>query len=172
VAETVEALKTLNPSGHFVFVIDPLNFSVPGILNSIRRSLRRLTGQRGPAPGAEKPELTGAPARMRVKTYSSESGYVYLYVYRGQRADEGGTSFVFSLNREAGRRQVEIFAGTEAIREWERKDGRTLRTTEIYGVAKLAFFEFLDREDAWEQQTPVSLTATDIERHLGTLGLL
>jgi hypothetical protein len=107
-----------------------------------------------------------------VKTYSGDSGYVYQYVYRGQRAGDGGASFVFSVSRGAEQRQVEISAGTDAIRQWEHADGRTLRPTEIYGIAKLALFQFLDRADAWEQQGPVRLSVSDIERHLSTLGLL
>lgn len=153
-------------------MIDPFNFSVPGTLNSIRKSLGKLVGRRGPVPESEKPELTGAPARMRLKTYSGDSGYVYQYVYRGQRAEAGGTGFVFSVSRGAEQRQVEVFAGADVIGGWERTDGRTLRATEIYGIAKLALFQFLDHADAWDQRAPVRLTPKDIEQHLGTLGLL
>jgi hypothetical protein len=90
--------------------------------------------------------LTGAPAVRRMKTYSAESGYVYQYVYEGQRPHARGTEFVFSLSADRKHWQdLSVIVSEEAVRAWEQSHGRRLSSTDWYAIAKMALFAALDQ---------------------------
>lgn len=130
-----------------------------------------------PPPPAESP-LTGAPSRLRVKTYSAATGYVYQYVYRGQRRiPAGAQEFVFSASRDRKEwRLVGISLGDGAVAQWQNSAKRELQNAERYAVAKLALFELFDATGAFDaaaggvETNPVETTSAQIQRHLETLG--
>jgi hypothetical protein len=126
-----------------------------------------------PATRLEEPTLTGAPARLRLKTYSSEAGNVYQYIYRGQQAEDRGTTFVFSVttNRKDWQR-VSVRLNGQTIAEWEGQNGRTLRGIDLYAIAKMSLFEAFDRSDGTIPGSAVQPDARDVSRLLDTLGLL
>ena len=144
-------------------------------LRSIVNALEKIaagafTRRRGkPDPTLPEAPLAGAPLRPRVKTYSAQSGYVYQYVYRGYREDEGGTTYVFSVTRN--RRDwiiVRMVLNHEILRTWEARHGRTLRGVDRYAIAKLALFEYFD-ETTGDGVSPREPSVEDIERYLQML---
>lgn len=125
--------------------------------------------------------MTGAPSVRRLKTYSSQPGYVYQYSYEGQRPyhaganrdNDTGTEFVFRLS--ADRKNwcsVHVLVAGTAIRAWEQAHERTLSSTEHYAIAKVALFQAFD-----ERATPalmkqdVKVRPADVEAILETLGI-
>src|SRR5205085_12134205 len=84
-----------------------------------------------------------APARKtRLKTYASQSGYVYEYFF--EREQNGRYAFRM-VSPSVSQGIVEIVV-QPTLGEWERKN-RGLRLPERYGIAKLALFEALDSID-------------------------
>ncbi len=149
------------------------------MLRSIRRYLRSIAplilgrGGRKGAEGGSEPELTGAPARLRLKTYSGASGFVYQYVYRGERPASGGTAYVFKIGRERGEwKQVEVVVENAVVDEWERREDHKLRKADRYAVAKLTLFEFFDGEAEAGPATTLRPDLNDLQQHLTTLGLI
>jgi len=101
--------------------------------------------------------LTGAPPVRRMKTFSSESGYVYQYVFEGRRPIPKPESVEFVFSASADRKtwnEIGVRVESGAVREWESAHGRTLSTTEWYAIAKLALFLAFD-----QRPTPRELTA-------------
>lgn len=118
--------------------------------------------------------LSGAPRRPRLKTYSSQSGYVYQYVYRGNRpAEQAATEYVFSATPDRKNWElVRVILDQAIINGWSSShDGRTLQPVERYAIAKLALFDFFD-ESRREAPKPLRPTAEDITRYLDSLGRL
>ena len=146
-------------------------------LSSIAASLRGLFHRFRPPPRGQpasaKPKLTGAPSRLRLKTYSSESGCVYQYLYRGQHAAESATTFVFSVtvNRKDWT-EISVILERQTVENWQCRDGRRLRPADLYAIAKVSLFELFDRSPAAGPLPPVHPSADDINRHLDALGLL
>ena len=56
---------------------------------------------KGKAAAGTEP-LRGAPEVRRLKTYQSETGYVYQYYYDGWRPVTGGREFVFMATADRG----------------------------------------------------------------------
>jgi hypothetical protein len=150
---------------------------VARILNSVRTSLRGLLRRFGwGAPDesvSAEPKLTGAPGRLRLKTYSSESGQVYQYVYRGQHSAADATRFVFSVtvNRKDWM-PISVILERRTIEDWQRADGRSLRAVDLYAIAKMSLFESFDRSAGAVVPSPIHPSAGDISRCLDVLGLL
>ena len=89
--------------------------------------------------------LTGAPAVRRLKTYSSDSGYVYQYAYQGHRPHATGTEFVFTVSADRKNwHDLSVIVSDEAVQSWERTHARRLSSTEWYAVAKIALFAAFD----------------------------
>lgn len=122
----------------------------------------------------ELPPLQGAPPVRRRKTYSAQSGYVYVYHYQGYRAaergDRPGVQFVFEVS--ADRRTtfpVSVFLAAPATEAWERAH-RTLSATEHYAIAKMALFQAFDeRPDPARMRQEVVVRRADAESILETL---
>jgi len=98
--------------------------------------------------GADIP-LTGAPPVRRLKSYQANSGYVYQYVYLGQRRKGREVEFVFDSS--ADRKTwfcVSITVPDSAVSGWEREYSRTLNGTELYAIAKLALMARFDEVEA------------------------
>jgi hypothetical protein len=121
--------------------------------------------------------LTGAPAVRRLKTYSSQSGYVYQYFYEGHRpfraAGERGTEFVFSISADARNwHAASVMLGDTAVRAWETAHERQLSSTEHYALAKMALFQAFDERPLQAQmKEDVRVRAADVEAIMETLGL-
>ena len=121
--------------------------------------------------------LHGAPAVLRQKTHSAESGYVYQYFYEGQRAAKRdgapGTQYVFNVS--ADRKSsfpVSVFISDSALDQWQKEHGRQLSSTERYAVAKLALFQAFDqRESPAAMSEEVVVQASDVAAFLATLDI-
>jgi hypothetical protein len=127
--------------------------------------------------GKKKPELTGAPAVRRMKTYSAASGYVYQYFYEGHRpratAGESGVEYVFQISPDRKTwHATGVFVSDESIRDWEAAHERTLSSTERYAVAKLALFQAFDeRRTPAHMKEEVCVRRADVDGIIETLGL-
>ena len=127
--------------------------------------------------GAKKlPPLTGAPLVRRRKTYSAESGYVYIYYYEGSRAaergSERGAQFVFAVSWD--RKSffpVSVFLAESSIAPWEDAH-HVLQDAERYAIAKMALFQAFDeRPDPTRMKLEVLVRRADAESILETLEL-
>ena len=124
----------------------------------------------------KKAPLTGAPAVRRQKTYSAQSGYVYLYYYEGYReltSPDPATEFVFNISSDRKTwHPASVLVSRAAVRDWEAANDRELNSTERYAVAKLALFQAFDERTAPDQmKEPVRVRSADIEAIVETLGL-
>lgn len=139
----------------------------------MRGLFNRFRPSPGGVPGSAEPKLTGAPSRLRLKTYSSESGRVYQYLYRGQCGEEEAITFVFSVmvNRKDWT-PISVILERQTIEKWQRADGRRLRSADLYAIAKMSLFESFDRSAGPHSLALIRASADDISRHLDTLGLL
>ncbi len=123
------------------------------------------------------PPLTGAPAVRRQKTYSAQSGYVYLYYYAGQRAfdreDGQGTEFVFEISADRKNSfPTSVLLGAEGVASWEQKHGRALSTTERYAIAKVALFQAFDeRAHPGLMKQAIRVRTADVDAILATLDI-
>ena len=99
---------------------------------------------------SRKPEpLRGAPDVRRLKTYSAESGFVYLYSFSGlrinQRDTEVGTEYVFEVTSDRKNWwYATVFLGHSLMNEWMRHHSRDLSASERYGIAKIALNQMFD----------------------------
>jgi hypothetical protein len=122
--------------------------------------------------------LTGVPAVRRLKSYSAASGFVYQYVYEGQRPavpeGEPGTEYVFGVS--ADRRtwsSVRVFLGAAPLEGWQRDHARELNSTERYAVAKMVLFQAFDeRASPAEMCNPVSVRPADLTAIAEQLGFI
>ncbi|MDP2999421.1 MAG: hypothetical protein Q8N47_18175, partial [Bryobacterales bacterium] len=124
--------------------------------------------RRQPAP------VTGAPPVRRPKTWSSRSGYVYQYVFEGHRQRAGETEYLFQVTsgREAPL-AVRVVLPDDVIQEWERAHEVTLRSSERYGIAKMALFQAFDeRASPARMRAAVRVRRADLEAIIETLGII
>jgi hypothetical protein len=107
-----------------------------------------------------------------MKTYSSQTGYVYQYYYEGHRqfraGDEGGVEFVFRVSgdRKTWNAAAVRVAGS-AVAAWEDAHARQLSSTEWYAIAKMALFHAFD-----ERPTPAHLEDDINVRHADVAAIL
>ena len=115
----------------------------------------------------------GAPKRLRLKTYSSESGLVYQYVYRGYRFTDNGADYTFSVttNRKNWT-AVPVRLRRPTIDQWQHAHERELRKIDLYAIAKQSLFEEFDRAEAGQLSELIEPAPDYITRHLRALGLL
>jgi hypothetical protein len=125
----------------------------------------------------KKTPLSGAPAIRRMKTYSSQTGYVYQYHYEGHRqfqvSGESGAEFVFrvSADRKAWSPMV-VRVADGAIQAWEESHARQLSSTERYAIAKMALFQAFDeRPTPAHMKDEVNVRHADLQAILDTLDL-
>jgi hypothetical protein len=133
---------------------------------------RLRTWFRRTAP-AEAP-LMGAPTTQRQKTYSADSGYVYLYHFQGFREDHRSWEYVFIVSGD--RRQwfpVSVFVERETLRAWSREHARELGASERFAVAKIALRRAFDaRQTPADMRAPVRVDATEMLAIAEVLDLL
>lgn len=118
------------------------------------------------------------PAGRRVKSYSAETGFVYQYVFRGQKRTHrgwlrAGTEYSFDVSGDRKHNFiVPVFVGDEARRSWEQKHGRALSPTEQYAAAKMRLFRAFDQIEKLEEETGnVVVDAVNIEELLSPLDI-
>jgi hypothetical protein len=117
---------------------------------------------------SRKEPLRGAPAAVRLKTYSAPTGFVYRYHYQGWRPYRSrggnGSEFVFAVSAGPARSgHVSIFIEEAAVAAWENAQGRGLSATERYAIAKMAFFRAFDRAESPERMLRERVAVTDAE---------
>ena len=93
--------------------------------------------------------LRGAPPSPRIKTYSAMTGYVYQYQFAGQRpAARGqcrGVEYVFHISPDRkSMSPVSVFLEDAVVERWITENGRDLRGSHRYGIAKMALRRALD----------------------------
>ena len=112
-----------------------------------------------------------------MKTYSSDSGYVYQYFYEGHRpysgGGESGVEHVFSISPDRKNwHHTGVFLSDEALRGWEKAHNRSLNSTERYAIAKLALFHaFDDRPAPALIKEDVRVRLADVDGIVEALGL-
>jgi hypothetical protein len=101
----------------------------------------------------------------RVKSYSSQTGYVYQYYFyevnKARRGSASGNEYVYMVSED--RRKVfplRILVRQDAVERWGRETGRALSGTEEYALAKLRLFQALDEVEDIEAHRP-ELTVDD-----------
>jgi hypothetical protein len=121
--------------------------------------------------------LTGAPTVRRLKSYSSQSGYVYQYFYEGQRPlaskSETGTEFVFTVSADRKTSHaLSVLVPEAALRAWEQAHSHELSATERYAVSKMALFQAFDERATPElMKQEVRVRAADVAAILETLDI-
>jgi hypothetical protein len=120
-----------------------------------------------------KAPLSAAPMRARVKTYSSESGYVYQYVFLGQRTLTRAVEYVFEISYDRiNRHQIAVVVADAEIEPWERANARELTSSQRYGVAKMALRNAFDRRpDPESMHETIAPRADEIREILEELGV-
>jgi hypothetical protein len=86
----------------------------------------------------------------RVKSYTSQVGFVYQYYFVGKRSaldteHSGWTEYVFDVTSDRKTMfAVSVFLLPEAAADWARIHSRTLTDTEQYAAAKMRLFKGFD----------------------------
>ena len=120
--------------------------------------------------------LTGAPAMPRMKAYSAESGYVYQYVFAGQRpasrGRQAGVEYAFdvSYDRKTHHR-IWVFVADTSLTPWAQANGRTLTNSERYGVAKIALRNAFDNRAPERIHEAIAPGAEEVRAILEELGV-
>ncbi len=115
----------------------------------------------------------------RMKTYCSDTGYVYQYYFVGKRKalredpEAPATEFVFDATADRKTTfAVSVFLKPEALESWAASHGRPLTETEQYAAAKLRLLRGFDEmEHVREEGRRLRLDAAHLEELLASLGL-
>jgi hypothetical protein len=98
----------------------------------------------------------------RVKSYSSETGYVFQYqfqeMHQTRRGFSAGTEYVYLVwaQQKTGF-PVKLFVKKDSLKKWTGRTGRVLTGTEEYAVAKMRLFQALDEIEGLAAQDPKEL---------------
>jgi len=111
-----------------------------------------------------------------MKTYSSQSGYVYQYYYEGRReraVSDSGVEFVFTISADRKNwNAASVHVGQAVLAPWEQAHGRELSSTEQYAIAKMALFQAFDAgARPSDIASDIDVRAADVEGIIETLGL-
>ncbi len=116
--------------------------------------------------------LSGSRAQARTKSYSAATGYVYQYVYLGQRAAKGGIHFAFDISSDrTTTHRVTVFIADSAIAPWSESTGRELSSVERYAVAKLALRNAFDEQELEQLLSGLAPQADEVTAILEELGV-
>lgn len=116
----------------------------------------------------------------RMKTYSSEKGFVYQYYFVGKRqalasaGETAATEYVFDVTHDRSRSvyAISVFVRHEALDTWASAHGRRLTDTEQYAAAKLRLLRGFDEiEDISKDERRLAVSAEEIEPLLEPLAL-
>jgi hypothetical protein len=122
--------------------------------------------------------LHGGPATPRLKTYSAQTGYVYQYLYLGNRETrhKAGSAIEYAFDVAAGSEsgmRVWVVVPAPSLEPSETARGRPLAGNERYAIAKMALFEAFDeRPEPAAMRDEVVVRASDAAAILSTLGLV
>lgn len=98
----------------------------------------------------------------RVKSYSSETGYVFQYQFQEthptRRGLASGVEYIYVVwaQQHTGF-PVKIFVKKGALKKWTADTGRPLTGTEEYAVAKMRLLQALDEIEGLAAQDPKEL---------------
>ena len=119
------------------------------------------------------------PGVRRMKSYSSETGYVYQYYFvemrrarrRGIPCD--GTEYIFAVSSDRKTTfDLPIFLRQDCLDDWAREHGRALTGTEQYGVAKMRLFRAFDEiEELAKQRMNIVVDLSNLGDLLDQLGI-
>ena len=106
----------------------------------------RLTAAQNPP---NNPSMAKQETVRRIKSYSSESGYVYQYQFQdahpAQQGATKGNEYVYYVSADRKKMfPVRIFVREDAIKKWGEATGRALTGTEEYAAAKMRLFQAFD----------------------------
>ena len=98
-------------------------------------------------------------AAHRVKSYSSDTGYVYqYYFYEAQQARRGlssGREYVYMVSADRKTTfPIKVFVRQDALRRWCQATGRELTGTEEYAAAKMRLFQGFDEIEGFADTRP------------------
>ena len=98
-------------------------------------------------------------AAHRVKSYSSETGYVYQYhfceVQRARRGFTAGTAYVYMVSADRKTQfPITVFLRRDALDKWRKEHGRELTGTEEYAAAKMRLFQAFDEIEDLASRRP------------------
>ena len=119
-----------------------------------------------------KPEVV-----RRVKTYSSESGFVYQYQFHdaipAERNSEPGNEYIYYVSADRKTMfPLKIFVSRGTREDCARRLGRTFTGTEEYALAKMRLFQaFDDDENLVATKPELVVDGSDIEALLARLDL-
>lgn len=119
-----------------------------------------------------KPEIV-----RRVKTYSSESGFVYQYQFHdavpAERNGESGNEYIYYVSADRKTMfPMRIFVGRSTREDCARLLGRVMTGTEEYAVAKMRLFQAFDEvEDLVAKRPELVVDKSNVEALLGRLDL-
>ncbi|MCL5745934.1 MAG: hypothetical protein M1541_18745 [Acidobacteria bacterium] len=121
--------------------------------------------------------LRGGPVTPRLKTYSSQTGYVYRYLYRGnrktRRKGEDATEYAFDVSAGSlSGLNVSVVVPASSLQPSQSTLGRLLAENERYAIAKMALFQAFDeRPGPAAMRDEVLVRASDAAAILATIGL-
>ena len=115
----------------------------------------------------------------RMKTYTSQTGYVYQYYFVGKRTALPGitevpaTEYVFDVSSDReSYYAISIFLLADALAYWAGAHGRELSEAEQYAAAKLRLLAAFDEvEGLRDSSRQFAVAAHDIETLLEVLDL-
>jgi len=113
----------------------------------------------------------------RVKSYSSESGFVYQYQFHdavpAERDGEPGNEYIYYISADRKTMvPIRIFVGRKTSDDCARRLGRTLNGTEEYAVAKMRLFQAFDEsEDLAKARPELIVDASNVAGLLEQLDL-
>lgn len=129
-------------------------------------------------PGSPNNALMAKPEIVRrVKSYSSESGFVYQYQFHdalpADRNGEPGNEYIYYVSADRKTMfPLKVFVGRDVREDCARRIGRMLTGTEEYAVAKMRLFEAFDEtEDLVTKRPDLVVDASNIEALLARLDL-
>ena len=119
------------------------------------------------------------PTVRRMKSYSSEAGYVYQYYFvqsrRARRAGMSGEGMEYIFAVSADRKttfDLAVFVPQDCLEAWARQHGRALTGPEQYGVAKMRLFRAFDQiEELEKERANIVVDSTNLEEMLYSLGI-
>jgi len=115
----------------------------------------------------------------RIKTYTSQTGYVYQYYFVGQRQalatdpESPATEYIFDVTSDRKTMfAVSVFLSPAAIEAWSASRGRKLSDPERYAAVKLRLMQGFDElPDMLQSGRRLRVEASEICNLLGSIGI-
>lgn len=115
----------------------------------------------------------------RMKSYSSEAGYVYQYYFVRSRQTRRpdlpgeGTEYIFAVSADRKTTfDLAVFVRHDCLEAWARQHGRGLTAPEQYAVAKMRLFRAFDEsEEVPAPRRNIVVDEDNLEEMLFSLGI-